>query len=380
MTRTILFSTVFAGALVGLVVCQSESRGSPPLADEQPKSGTPYVEDGVIVVPEQFAEVVGLEFSEVNTASLEPTIEVVGTIGFDEKKVAAVGSRIDGRVYEVSVSEGDLVKAGDVLGHLESAELGTAQADVLGAQAKFDAAAAQEKRRKNLEAEGVSSRRMVEEAIAEATISKAELMAARQRVEALGDSRSGKLGVAAIRTPIDGQVITVDVYRGQAVAMSDDMFTIADLSSVWVNLAVFEDDLAGLSEGDPVKLRTTTGEIEMTGQIARVGSIIDPESRSARVRVIVDNSAGTLRIGQSISAQIRTRGETKKALSVPHAAVVRVDGEATVFVEVGEGRVEVRKVELGASTGELQEVVSGLEPGERVATTGVFALKSELFR
>ncbi len=380
MTRTILFSTVFAGALVGLVVCQSESRGSPPLADEQPKSGTPYVEDGVIVVPEQFAEVVGLEFSEVNTASLEPTIEVVGTIGFDEKKVAAVGSRIDGRVYEVSVSEGDLVKAGDVLGHLESAELGTAQADVLGAQAKFDAAAAQEKRRKNLEAEGVSSRRMVEEAIAEATISKAELMAARQRVEALGDSRSGKLGVAAIRTPIDGQVITVDVYRGQAVAMSDDMFTIADLSSVWVNLAVFEDDLAGLSEGDPVKLRTTTGEIEMTGQIARVGSIIDPESRSARVRVVVDNSAGTLRIGQSISAQIRTRGETKKALSVPHAAVVRVDGEATVFVEVGEGRVEVRKVELGASTGELQEVVSGLEPGERVATTGVFALKSELFR
>jgi cobalt-zinc-cadmium efflux system membrane fusion protein len=380
MTRTILFSTVFAGALVGLVVCQSESRGSPPLADEQPKSGTPYVEDGVIVVPEQFAEVVGLEFSEVNTASLEPTIEVVGTIGFDEKKVAAVGSRIDGRVHEVSVSEGDLVKAGDVLGHLESAELGTAQADVLGAQAKFDAAAAQEKRRKNLEAEGVSSRRMVEEAIAEATISKAELMAARQRVEALGDSRSGKLGVAAIRTPIDGQVITVDVYRGQAVAMSDDMFTIADLSSVWVNLAVFEDDLAGLSEGDPVKLRTTTGEIEMTGQIARVGSIIDPESRSARVRVVVDNSAGTLRIGQSISAQIRTRGETKKALSVPHAAVVRVDGEATVFVEVGEGRVEVRKVELGASTGELQEVVSGLEPGERVATTGVFALKSELFR
>ncbi len=380
MTRTILFSTVFAGALVGLVVCQSESRGSPPLADEQPKSGTPYVEDGVIVVPEQFAEVVGLEFSEVNTASLEPTIEVVGTIGFDEKKVAAVGSRIDGRVYEVSVSEGDLVKAGDVLGHLESAELGTAQADVLGAQAKFDAAAAHETRRKNLEAEGVSSRRMVEEAIAEATISKAELMAARQRVEALGDSRSGKLGVAAIRTPIDGQVITVDVYRGQAVAMSDDMFTIADLSSVWVNLAVFEDDLAGLSEGDPVKLRTTTGEIEMTGQIARVGSIIDPESRSARVRVVVDNSAGTLRIGQSISAQIRTRGETKKALSVPHAAVVRVDGEATVFVEVGEGRVEVRKVELGASTGELQEVVSGLEPGERVATTGVFALKSELFR
>ena len=82
----------------------------------------------------------------------------------------------------------------------------------------------------------------------------------------------------------------------------------------------------------------------------------------------------------SISAQIRTRGETKKALSVPHAAVVRVDGEATVFVEVGEGRVEVRKVELGASTGELQEVVSGLEPGERVATAGVFALKSELFR
>lgn len=380
MTRTILFSTVFAGALVGLVVCQSESRGSPPLADEQPKSGTPYVEDGVIVVPEQFAEVVGLEFSEVNTASLEPTIEVVGTVGFDEKKVAAVGSRIAGRVHEVSVSEGDLVKAGDVLGQLESAELGTAQADVLGAQAKFDAANAQEKRRKNLEAEGVSSRRMVEEAIAEATIAKAELMAARQRVDALGDSRSGKLGVAAIRAPIEGQVITVDVYRGQAVAMSDDMFTIADLSSVWVNLAVFEDDLAGLSEGDPVKLHTTTGEIEMTGQIARVGSIIDPESRSARVRVVVDNSAGTLRIGQSIAAQIRTRGETKKALSVPHAAVVRVDGEATVFVEVGEGRVEVRKVELGASTGELQEVVSGLEPGERVATAGVFALKSELFR
>jgi cobalt-zinc-cadmium efflux system membrane fusion protein len=381
MTRPILISSVVVIALAGLAFCQSESRGSPPgISAEQLQPGTPYVEDGVIVVPEAFASVVGLEFTEVTTAALEPVIEVVGTVGFDEKKVAAVGSRIAGRVHEVAVSEGDFVKAGDILGQLESAELGTAQAGVYGAQAKYEAAAAQEQRRKNLEAEGVSSKRMVEESVAEAAIAKAELMAARQRVAALGDSRSGKLGVAAIRTPIDGQVITVHVHRGEAVAMSDDMFTIADLSTVWVHLAVFEDDLGGLSEGDAVTLRTTTTEVEMTGQIARVGAIIDPESRSARVRVIVDNADGALRIGQSISARINSKRASKQALSVPREAVVRVDGEPTVFVELGDGRVAVRRVELGASSGELQEIVSGLEPGERVATAGVFALKSELFR
>lgn len=385
MQRTVLFSTIAAAALIGLTFCQaSETQGSPPAghADEAPKGETPRVEDGVIVVPSAFAQTIGLEFSEVTDAELEPVIHVVGTVGFDEKKVAAVGSRIAGRVYEVAVSEGDMVKSGAALGQIESAELGTAQADVYGAVAKFEAAKAQETRRKNLQAEGVSSKRMVEEAVAEAAIAKAELMAARQRVEALGgDSRSKKLGVATIRTPIDGQVITVDVYRGQAVAMSDDMFTIADLSTVWVNLAVFEDDLGGLSEGDPVRLRTAANpDVEMTGQVARVGSVIDPESRSARVRVIVDNSEGALRIGQSISAKINTKRESRRALSVPREAVVRVDGEPTVFVEIGEGRVEVRRIELGASTGDLQEVVSGLKPGDRIATKGVFALKSEIFR
>jgi cobalt-zinc-cadmium efflux system membrane fusion protein len=385
MQRSILFVALASAGVLGLAFCQSrETQGSPPAehADEAPTADVPRVEDGAIVVPAPFASAIGLEFADVASSDLEPVIHVVGTVGFDEKKVAAVGSRIAGRVAQVSVSEGDQVKAGALLGTIESAELGTAQADVYGATAKYEAAKSQETRRKNLLEEGVSSKRMAEEAIASAAIARAELLAARQRVEALGgDSRSKKLGLAGLRTPIDGQVIAVEVYRGEAVSMSDNLFTIADLSSVWVNLAVFEDDLDSINEGDPVEIRTPADpELKLQGQIHRVGSVIDPESRSARVRVIVDNPEEALRIGQSVSAKVRTKGETRHTLTVPRDALVRIDGEPTVFVEIGEGRVEVRRVTLGDSAGDMQEITDGLKAGERIAVKGVFGLKSEIFR
>ena len=111
-----------------------------------------------------------------------------------------------------------------------------------------------------------------------------------------------------------------------------------------------------------------------------MGDIVDPTTRSAVIRVDVDNRKGWLRPGQSTSARIQSRGPAERVLTIPKAAVSFIDGKPTALVQVGPGLVEPRPVDLGPDDGERVSVRQGLHAGESVITEGLFALKSEIFR
>jgi cobalt-zinc-cadmium efflux system membrane fusion protein len=277
---------------------------------------------------------------------------------------------------------GDRVKKGDALAEIESAELGKAQSAALSARAHAQAAIANEKRERHLADAKVSSERDAELARANALAARADLHAAEQAVRALGGGGVGaEMGILVLRSPIDGKVVESDTFVGQMLEPSHTAFRVADLSRLWVELAVFEREIGAIHPGDQVELSPQTERSStQRGKVAYVGDVIDVTARSAPVRVEVDNADGKLRPGQSVVARIQAAAPASRVLNVPLSAVTRVDGVPTLFVALSDTSVETRAAELGVSDGTRIQVLSGLKPGEMVVVEGVFALKSELFR
>jgi cobalt-zinc-cadmium efflux system membrane fusion protein len=380
LARTLLAVLAMIAPLV-ITGC-SDNEAAAHAKDEPAAPALPYFEDGVVRLPPAFAERIGLRSEPAKITDIAPVVHVTGVLEFDEQRIAAVGSRISGRVKEVRVIEGTKVGPGDVLATMESAELGKAQADIFAVKARAQYAGTDKKRKEKLLEEGIASLRALELASQETLVTAAELRAAKQRVQALGGSASGKaLGVMALTSPIDGDVVKVHVFRGQAVEPSYTAFTIADRRSLWVRLSVFEGEVGNVRVGDSVEISSqVTPDKVLTGKVTFISTVLDPVTRSAEVRVVVPNEAGELRVGQAVNARIKPSAANKKALAVPRSAIVQVDGKPTVFVAIDDTGVVPKPIELGVQGADLVEVKSGLNEGDRVVLEGVFALKSELFR
>jgi cobalt-zinc-cadmium efflux system membrane fusion protein len=348
---------------------------------QEEKRDVPYLDGKHIRFSAEFAKRQNISFQTVTEGSLKPMINVTGTVTFDPEKVAAIGSRISGRVSKLNKKEGDEVKAGDVLAEIESADLGTAQASVLSARAHAEAATTNEKREAELAEAKVSAFRDAEMAKANAVAARADLAAAEQRVKALGGGSEGPSGVLRLVSPIAGRVVERNVTRGQSVEATLTAFRVADLSRVWVELAVFEGQLGAIKTGDKVDLLPTAGgDGSVHGSVAYVGDVIDLATRTAAVRIVVERPESRLRPGQSVSATIHTSAPVAGGVSIPLSAVTSVDGKPTVFVAHDDLSVEPRAITLGAQDGDRVEVAKGVERNERIAVGGVFALKSEIFR
>jgi cobalt-zinc-cadmium efflux system membrane fusion protein len=367
--------------LVGVVLYFVRSKKGVSAEAKPAARDVPYLDGKWIRYSAEYAKRAGIETMAVERSNLSPTVSVTGTVTFDPEKQAAVGARISGRVREIFKLEGDTVKAGDVLAEIESAELGHAQATLISAKAHASAASANEKREKELAEARISSNREAELAAATAASARADLQAAEQRVRALGGTANGTPGILRLATPISGKVIERHVSRGQSVEATYTAFRVADLSSVWVQLAVFERQLTAIHNGDAVDIYPQgDGDRKVRGNVSYVGDVIDEETRTAPVRVEVDRPEIPIRPGQSVLAKIHTAKPVASALVVPRGAVTSVDGKPTVFVMHDALSVEPRAVELGGQDGDRVEVLKGLTEQEKIVTGGVFALKSEMFR
>lgn len=270
---------------------------------------------------------------------------------------------------------------GDALAEIDSAEIGQAQADIRIAQARVEGAELHSRREEDLLARNLTTAREYETARTELRESRALLAAARQRAHAYGGSTGG-MGVYVLRAPIGGAIVSSDVSVGQSVEPNLVAMRVADLSRLWVVLHVFERELGSVHAGDPVDITPASAHVAepIRGRVQRVSPIISQDTRTAEVRIEVDNEARKLRAGQSVRAAMKAEGRTKSVLAAPLAAIVYVDGKPTVFVREGAEKFAPRALVLGDADGVSVEVREGLSPGESIAVEGVFALKSELFR
>ncbi len=384
---------VVAGALVGLGVgiglesLGNGSSGGEPIAKAaQPVETESRREVGLSPELAQRAQV---KTEKIEKRSLSPMLKLVGSVNFDADNVADVGGRIDGRITRMLVSIGDKVQKGDALAEIESNSLGEAMAVLLSARANLIAAENQAQRESDLGERQLSSAPVVERAKAAAKALQAEARGAEQRLLAMGLTQSDIAALEkgegprriTLRAPIAGEVIERYAVLGQVVNPTNPILRIADLSSLWVELDVFERDLAHVAEGDKVEIVSETHPgVIFGGAVSYVDATIDVATRAARVRIEVLNPDRLLRPGQFVHARLMTGGETREAINVPRRAVIRVDGEPHVFLSLGNERYVARPVELGPTSGDNVEIVRGLLEGDVLVTDGAFVLKSELER
>lgn len=339
-------------------------------------------------------EAAGIAVAAVGLHAAVPTIQVTGSLSYDERRMAVATARIGGRISEVVADFGQRVQAGDALAWIDSPELGAAQAEYRRAVSMSRLRKTERDRAELLlEGDAISRgellRREAEWQAAEADRETAEqklhlLGLSQADVETLSSDAPGAGHVYAVRAPIGGRVTEREAVSGRVVSADAELFTIADLGSLWLFLQVFEKDLPAVHPGATVSLTCESHpEERFRGTIDFVGQVLDPHSRTVRARAVIENPAGELRPGMFVYASIEGRARDQAAasgLAVPAAAVARLARRDVVFVRTADRSFEAREVVLGETTGDWVEIRSGLTAGETVAVSGVFTLKSELLK
>lgn len=307
-------------------------------------------------------------------------LQVTGAITYDQNRVSHVGPKTEGRVEELRAELGTRVTDGQVLAHLESSEVGTTRAELTEAEALLEIARENYEREVRLEAQGISSRREVLDAEAELRTVEARRRSAEERLRILGVASHGDGGHFDVTAPYDGVVVERHAGRGEVVGPSDQLFTIADLSRLWIELDIFERDLATVAEGQPVDVTTAAWPGRtFPARIVYVADILDSATRTVRARVELDNTDRALKPGMFATALIHTE-EDRTVVAVPRDAVQNVEGTDVVWVPGEEaGAFLARPVLMGEELpGGMVTVVSGVEVGDPVVIAGAFTLKAEL--
>lgn len=307
-------------------------------------------------------------------------LRVTGTITYDQNRVSHVGPKTEGRVTELHADPGRRVVGGDILAHLESAEVGVARAEHAEAEALLVIARETFDRETRLEAQGISSRREVLDAEAELRTLEATLRSAEERLRLFGATSHGEGGHFDIVAPYDGVVVERHAARGEVVGPTDQLFTIADLSTLWIELDVFERDIVRVREGQPVEVSTAawTGR-SFPAAIVYVAEVFDAQSRTVRARVEIDNADGALKPGMFATASIQT-AEGQTTVGVPRNAVQNIDGFDVVWVPGDESGAFVPTPVLPGEElpGGMIAIDAGLTAGDAVVVAGAFTLKAEL--
>ncbi|WCL48180.1 efflux RND transporter periplasmic adaptor subunit [Leptospira sp. GIMC2001] len=322
-------------------------------------------------------------------------VNLPGTVSYDLAKVARVGSRVGGRLVHIHVNEGDYVKKGQPVFSISSIELGDMESMYRKALARKEALFLQAERAKELYEKKVTSAKEYEVAMMDYKTVKTELETSRSALENYGLNQSEIVGLESgksyslnlpIRSPISGTVTERNAVLGQAVSVRDNLFTIADLTTLWIMLDVYEKDLNQIRIGTEAKVMpvgATDSSDEITAKVAHVGEIIDPVKRTAELRLVVKNAKGKLRPGQSISAVVQglvSSDEKKKFYSLPSVCVHSIEGEKIVFIRNDDGSFTAKKVETGQAVDDRIEIISGIELTDEVISDGSFLLKSEYLK
>jgi cobalt-zinc-cadmium efflux system membrane fusion protein len=279
------------------------------------------------------------------------------------------------------------VKRGDPLAFIESPEIGRAQSDYLRAAAELSVAERVFERAKALSEKKGVSRGEVQRLEGEVLRARAAAQEARHHLTLLGFTdeavaRLAETGAAEtampLVSPLSGVVVRHEAFTGAGVEPTQMLYLVADLSVVWVEADVPERDLARVQPGQPAEIRVQAyPDRVFSGRVAVLGRALDEKTRTLMVRIVVPNRDEALKPGMLAQVGLLT-GAGEDAITVPADAVQRDGERALVFVEQESGVFAVREVTVGRKAGNRIEIRSGVEPGEKVVTTGSFRLKSDL--
>jgi cobalt-zinc-cadmium efflux system membrane fusion protein len=339
-------------------------------------------EDGQVRIAPEMLRDLKLTTAQAEAREAQEGVSVLGELTVNENAYAAVATPIPARVAVLRAEPGQGVRAGQVLAELQSVEVGRARADYESAAARAELAGQTLERKRGLAAERIVSQGELQEATATAAGAAAELRAARAGLAALGVP-PGPVGAGdpsrfPLTSPIAGTVIERAARRGETADPAAPLFRIADLSRLWLVVHAFERDAVSIARGSAVEVSfAALPGRSFRGKVARVGEEVATDSRTVPVRIDLVNEGGLLRPGMSATALLPLESSTGTVVTVPAAALQRIEESWSVFIPRGERAFEVRPVGRGRDLGGEVEILSGLTAGTIVVVDGAFLLKAE---
>jgi cobalt-zinc-cadmium efflux system membrane fusion protein len=361
--------------------CQKSHAAAEPTGPEPP-SGEVWLS------PQQVADA-KIDVKVVKEEDVDDTILTSGRVTLDDLRAGHVFSPVTGRVVKINAQLGQRVKKGDALATIESPDIGSTVSDVHKAEADLIAAQHDYQRKKDLFEQKAGSAADLEAAEDTWRKAKAELERARQKQALL---RVGAVDLVTqtyvLPSPIDGDVLMRNINPGIEVqgqysgGATQELFTVGELDRVWVLADIYEMDLSRVHIGTPAVVTVVAYKDRVfKGQVDWVSGMLDPNTRTAKVRCTFDNADRLLRPEMYSTVQISV--DQKRALAIPRNALLRLGEYKVVFTEVGSdsGHVRFQRVPVDVDEGESSqwlEVKHGLEVGQKVVVNGAILLSQKL--
>ncbi len=293
----------------------------------------------------------------------------------NQDRIAFVAPRVEGKLIKVTANLGDQVKTGQALAVIDSIQMGEARAEYRHAQSELKLAEANFQRTDKLYKDEVVPQRQwleVKNAYERAQTTARE---SADHLHILVGSSDTGISTFVITAPFSGVVIEKDAVMGELAKPEGKLFTIADLSTVWIEADVSEKDLGKLTVGSPATVTVSSFPDEsFKGKVSYISSIFDKQTRTVKARIELPNPDRKLRIDMFARAMVDLTS-SREALILPQEAVLLVQGQPTVYIQTENG-FEARPVEVGEQLNKGVVITSGLKSGEQVVISGAYALKS----
>jgi membrane fusion protein, heavy metal efflux system len=352
------------------------------LIKEKKRETTDFQFPEKIVLTKELIDTSGISVVESKKSELEESISLTGEVAFDPDRVSQISARIPGRISRVDFVEGSIVKQGASLVEMESPEASRLRSKYLASFTRALVAQKNMKRIKELLEMRLTSEQELLNAESEYKVMDAELRTDRTNLQVQGipipdleNKLESGLGKIIIRSPLNGIALSRDAIPGKQVDINSILGVVGDISQVWFLVKIFEKDLSLLQIGSIAKVHLNAlPGIVFEGSLEHIGSQVDMGTRTLSGRIVIQNPEFKAKIGLFGKAEISVI--RNNVLVVPKKSVFEWDKKKYVFLQSGHLTFSPKIIELGESSKDVIEVISGIEEGERVVTDGLFTLKS----
>jgi len=342
-------------------------------------------EAGVLELSPEQVKQIGLEVETVDLRAKPDVVRAPGVVAFNGYSLADVTTLVDGLILARHTRLGDKVTKGQKLVTLMSTALAQAESDFLRAEAEHRRSKQEWKRLEGLAEQNIVSQARLQQAESEHQANHASLAAARASLASYGlKAREidalpshNDYGQLVLYAPSAGTVVVDDFRLGQHISAGTRLLQIADEKSVWAEVKIPASQLASVGIEQPASVRAKGSEHYYNGKVVNIHHQLDQITRTAGVRLEIQNPEDALHPGMFVDAEIDV-GTGENALLLREQAVQRQGSELIVFVEEEPGHFERREVRVGKASMGYVPVLEGLKEGERVVVKGAFALASEL--
>lgn len=399
MSKRIIVGIAIAVLLAGFFAWRA-MRGKPQNIEEKN-------DPNVVEIAVEAQKNAGIVLAPASERRIEQLVRTTGVISPDEARVAHIVPLSQGVVEQVFVQLGDRVQKDQPLLVYDNIELGESVGEYQNLRAVLDKALAQEQVAKRsveranslIEIQAISPREFelrkaeYQQALAEVASRRAEVARAEEKLHRFGmtdtdlnhldGSEHGTHRTAShntMRAPLSGVVTKYDISKGEVVGRDKELFTIVDTSTVWALADVYEKDIQLVARGGECVVSVASYPKDVfRGQITYLSDALDPASRTAKLRCVLPNVDGRLKLEMFANVSVPTK-ESRTGLTIPATAIQEVNGEPVVFVQKDAAHFEKRVVTVGEKNDEFAEIRSGVRANETVVGNGSFYMKSTLLR